>query len=80
MATVLLLKLHHGQLSATPACRGLLVDLQRRLRGRIQGLKNVMGFNLAAVRHLQRRAREQHAAEPSDAILPAKRKLAAALA
>ncbi|KAK9845965.1 hypothetical protein WJX81_007060 [Elliptochloris bilobata] len=50
----LLVRLHHAQLTATPAARGPLVALQRLLRARTGGLKDVLGFNLAGVQHLQR--------------------------
>ena len=50
---VLLVRLHHDRLSSTPAARGLLLELQHKLRGSVQGLKNTMGFNMAALGHLQ---------------------------
>ena len=50
----LLVRLHHAQLTATPAARGPLVALQRLLRARTAGLKDVLGFNMAGVQHLQR--------------------------
>ena len=50
---VLLVRLHHDRLSSTPAARGLLLQLQQKLRASVQGLKNTMGFNLAALGHLQ---------------------------
>lgn len=49
----LLVRLHHAQLTATPAARGPLVALQRLLRARTAGLKDVLGFNMAGVQHLQ---------------------------
>ena len=56
---VLLLRLHHAQLVATPSARPMLVRLRRRLRGGVQGLKDVLGFNLAALQHLQRMVKER---------------------
>ena len=52
-AAVLLVRLHHDRLTATPAARQLLLELQQRLRGSVQGLKATMGFNMAALGHLQ---------------------------
>jgi U3 small nucleolar RNA-associated protein 12 len=54
----LLLRLHHAQLSATPAARPVLRALQARLRPAVQRLKDTLGFNVAALRHLQRQLRE----------------------
>jgi hypothetical protein len=53
------------------------VKLRRSLRPSVQGLKDTAGFNLAALRHLQRQARERAgvAGDP-DALTPAKRALA----
>eukprot|EP00798_Chlamydomonas_sp_ICE-L_P003606 gene3606-13690_t len=51
---VLLLRLHHSQLVSTPSARPMLQQLRRRLRTGVQGLKNTLGFNLAALTHLQR--------------------------
>lgn len=81
--STLLLRLHMAQLVGTPAARGVLVALQGLLRGRVQGLKDVMGFNLAAMDHLQRRLAERGAvagpagAADQVAALPLKRKAAA---
>ena len=55
----LLVRLHHAQLTATPAARGPLVALQRLLRARTAGLKDVLGFNMAGVQHLQRLLKER---------------------
>ncbi|KAK9805414.1 hypothetical protein WJX73_002742 [Symbiochloris irregularis] len=64
---VLLVRLHHGRLAATPSCRSLLLQVQGALRGSAQQLKSTMGFNLAALSFLQRRLREERgaAAQPS---------------
>jgi U3 small nucleolar RNA-associated protein 12 len=59
-AATLLVRLHHAQLVATPAARALLLDLRRQLRRRTQQLKDRMGFNLAALSHLQRGLQQQH--------------------
>ncbi|EFJ52522.1 hypothetical protein VOLCADRAFT_79148 [Volvox carteri f. nagariensis] len=72
---VLLVRLHQGQLVATAAARPVLLALQRRLRGAAQGLKDVVGFNLAAMSHLTRRAREREGVTEADVIVPAKRQL-----
>eukprot|EP00891_Asterochloris_glomerata_P007696 jgi/Astpho2/7696/e_gw1.00115.7.1_t len=55
----LLMRLHHQQLMATPQARPLMIKLQKRLREGIQDVKDVMGFNLAALQHLRRAAQEQ---------------------
>ncbi len=57
----LLVRLHHAQLVATPAARAPLIALQRMLAARTQGLKDVMGFNAAALAHLQRSLKERRA-------------------
>ncbi|GLI64000.1 hypothetical protein VaNZ11_007154, partial [Volvox africanus] len=71
----LLVRLHQGQLAATAAARPVLLALQRRLRGAVQGLKDVVGFNLAAMSYLARRARENEGVTEADAVVPAKRQL-----
>lgn len=50
---VSLLQLHQAQLAASPVCRPLLVRLQGRVRTQVQAFKNVMGFNLAGLRHIR---------------------------
>jgi hypothetical protein len=55
----LLVRLHHAQLVATPSARGPLVALQRLLRARTGGLKDVLGFNMAGIEHLQRLLKER---------------------
>lgn len=84
MAT-LLLRLHMQQLMGTPSARPLLIELQALLHQRVQELKDMMGFNLAALSHLQRQLRERsgvvepmEAAKAAAAVLPLKRKAAAA--
>ena len=61
-AAALLLRLHHAQLSATPAARPVLRALHARLRPAVQRLKDALGFNIAALRHLRRQLREAEAA------------------
>ncbi len=73
--SVLLLRLHHTQLVATPGARHVLVKLQRRLRTAMQGLKDTLGVNLAGVRFLQRMLKERNGVADADAVLPAKRML-----
>lgn len=74
---VLLVRLHQGQLVATAAARPVLVALQRRLRRASQGLKDVVGFNLAAMAHLSRRVKEQDGVTDADVVGPAKQMLLA---
>ena len=52
-AAVLLVRLHHDRLTSTSSARELLLELQHKLRGSVQGLKDTMGFNMAALSHLQ---------------------------
>ena len=59
-AATLLVRLHHAQLVATAAARVPLLELRLQLRGRTQQLKDRMGFNLAALSHLQRGLKLQH--------------------
>lgn len=59
--STLLVRLHHPQLVATPSARPALVQLQLLLRQRVQGLKDTMGFNLAALQHLKRSVKERQA-------------------
>lgn len=78
----LLLRLHMQQLMATPSARPVLVELQGALRGRVQAFKDTMGFNMAAMEHLQRAIKERGAAAGPEgaamAVLPLKRKIEAA--
>ena len=75
---VLLLRLHQPQLTCTPSARAVLLQLQRRLRGSVQGLKDVMGFNTAAAAHLMLAVRQRSSVEAGDSIALAKRALAQA--
>ena len=59
--STLLVRLHHPQLVATPSARPTLIQLQTLLRQRVQGLKDTMGFNLAALQHLKRSVKERQA-------------------
>ena len=81
--STLLLRLHMQQLMGTPSVRPLLIELQELLRQRVQELKDLMGYNLAAISHLQRSLRERGgvvepevAAKAAQAVLPLKRKAA----
>lgn len=75
---VLLVRLHQGQMATTAQARPVLLTLQRRLRRAVQGLKDVVGFNMAALGHLQRRVREREGVAEGDLVAPAKRLLGAA--
>ena len=57
---VLLVRLHHNRLAATPSARTLLIPLHAGLRVRAQALKSTMGFNLAALSFLQRQMQDAH--------------------
>lgn len=72
----LLVRLHMAQLTATPSARPVLVELQQALRARAQGFKDLLGFNLAAMEHLQRelRDRQAHPADPAAAVQALKRR------
>lgn len=76
-AAALLLRLHHAQLVATPSARGTLVALQRRLRRAAQGLKDTLGFNVAALKHLRRAADEAAGVDAGAGIVAARRQLLA---
>lgn len=84
----LLLRVHMQQLMATPSARSVLIELKYSLRDRIEGFKDCIGYNLAAMGHLQRIAKEQAVVVSSDnglvdeqmaaaaaAVLPIKRKI-----
>ena len=58
-AAVLLLRLHHSQLVATSSARHILLNLSKYLRPGIQALKDLAGFNLAALGHLQRTQKDR---------------------
>lgn len=79
-AAALLLRLHHAQLVATPAARGALTALQARLRGAAQGLKDTLGFNVAALRHLRRAAGDAAGADGGAGVAAARRQLLGARA
>lgn len=75
----LLVRLHHAQLVATAGARPALLAVQRSLRPAVQRLKDTMGFNVAALQHLQRLSRQRRGGgldeEAVAVVLPAKRKL-----
>ena len=50
----LLIRVHMQQLMATPAAKSVLTSLSSILRGRVQELKDGMGFNLGAIEHVRR--------------------------
>lgn len=50
---ILLLRLHHSQLIATVSSRPVLSSLHQVLRAGVKRLKDTLGFNLAAMGHLQ---------------------------
>ena len=83
--STLLVRLYNPQLIATPAARPTLVQLQTLLRGSVQGLKDTMGFNLAALQHLKRSVKERHVSAAMDVDgdgitqHPVKRRLEAAV-
>lgn len=68
---VVLLKVHQVKLTASPSVRPVLARLQQSMRARVQVYKNVMGFNLAGLQHLNAKAR---AAKAVPVALPVKRK------
>jgi U3 small nucleolar RNA-associated protein 12 len=71
----LLLRLHHSQLTATPSARQTLVQLHARMRSALQGLKDTLGHNIAALRFLQRSAKEAAGTDDGDAVAAARRLL-----
>lgn len=75
---VMLLRLHHAQLVSTPSARHTLVLLHKRLRPAVQKLKDTLGFNLAALRHLQRSAKEDAGINDADVLADARRQLGVA--
>ncbi|CAM6097849.1 unnamed protein product [Calypogeia fissa] len=50
---VLLLQIHHQQLSSTISARPTLTELSSHLKIGVQSLKDTIGFNMAAMGHLQ---------------------------
>ena len=52
--SVLLLRLHQRQLAATTGARGVLLALRAELRPRLEGLRETVGGNIAAIEGLQR--------------------------
>lgn len=60
--TTMLLKLHQRQLAGTARSREVLLALRRRVRPRLQALKDVMGYNLAGVGVLRRMLEEERQA------------------
>jgi len=56
---VLLVRLHHRQIVATPAVRPTLAKVKELLHAEIKRKKDVLGFNLAATNHLLRTLKQQ---------------------
>ena len=52
--STLLLRVHMQQLIGTPTARPVLIKLKELLRSRVQYMKDMVGFNVAAMTHLQR--------------------------
>lgn len=71
----LLLRLHHAQLTATPSARRTLVELHKRMRAALQGLQDTLGYNIAALRFLQRASKEAAGVDDGDAVRAARRAL-----
>ncbi|KAF6255140.1 WD40-repeat-containing domain protein [Scenedesmus sp. NREL 46B-D3] len=71
----LLLRLHHSQLTATTSARQTLVDLHTRMRAAVQGLRDTLGFNIAALKYMQRAAKENAGVDEEDVVKAARRQL-----
>lgn len=67
-AAVILMDAHQARLMAAPACRPLLAQLQRSLRSCVQSMKNVTGFNLAGLHHVQDLAKARVSAPTAVAV------------
>lgn len=72
---VFLLRLHHAQLVATPGARRTLVRLLKPLRRAVQTLKHTLGFNMAAMKHLQRLVKGQSGMTEADTVIAARQQL-----
>ena len=59
---VFLLKTHHHQIVAQRAMRNSLIPLRRHLREALMRQKDMVGYNLAALRYMQRQADAAHSA------------------
>jgi U3 small nucleolar RNA-associated protein 12 len=70
---VVLLKAHQIKLAASPSVRPVLAQLQQSMRARVQVSKNMMGFNLAGLQHLNAKAR---VTQGVPVVPPVKRKVA----
>lgn len=51
--TVCLLNAHHSKLMASPACKGVLLEVQHGLRSQVQAMKSLIGFNVAGLTHIK---------------------------
>lgn len=67
-AAILLLRLHQSQLVATTSARPTLLAVQEELRPKVQGLRSALGFNLAALGHVQRMLTASSQAPFGDAV------------
>lgn len=73
----LLTRLHHAQLTATPSARHTLLELHKQMRHALQGIKDVLGFNIAALSFLQRTVKENSVMQEGDAVRAARQALLA---
>jgi len=64
--STLLLRVHMQQLIGTPTARPVLIKLKELLRSRVQYMKDVVGFNVAAMTHLQRAVKMRSFASGGD--------------
>jgi len=51
---ILICRVHLQQLMATPSARAILIDLQKALHSNLNNLKDIWGFNVAAMDQLKR--------------------------
>ncbi len=72
---VLVLRLHHAQLLATPAARPALLRLRSHLKPTVQGLKDTIGFNMAALQHIQRTIKERRGVDTATEVQAARQAL-----
>lgn len=68
---VLLLRLHHSQLVSTPSARPALLALRDKLGPSVRGVKDNLGFNLAALGHVLRAAKERAGVMDEEGAMPA---------
>ena len=63
---VLLVRLHHRQLVATPSVRPVLLKVRELLHSEIRKQKDILGFNLAGTNHLIRLLQERKTLGPPE--------------